>query len=423
MDPYRSSMAAAAQFEAFDLDPRLLQGIKDMGFDELFPIQAEAIAPILQGRDLIGQAHTGSGKTLAYAVPMLQNIQQNQPGIQGLVLAPTRELAVQVATEFEKLAKHLRIRTVPVYGGQSINVQLDRLEDPRAKIVVATPGRLMDHLDRRTIQLDKVAFVVLDEADRMLDMGFIDDIQTILNYVPRNHQTALFSATMPDQIVHLSQRYLRNPLKVFVDSDEVSVDTVDQKIVQVEEDDKFQALCSLLERNLVSRGLVFCATKIRCDRLAQGLQTNGYDAMPIHGDLSQRQRDNAIHSFRTGRTGLLIATDVAARGLDIPKVSHVINYDMPEDPSMYFHRIGRTARAGRQGVAISLLTRDDREIFNAVRRMTSATIDEIPVPTIPDLKISPVYMPRRPTLGGGPGQFRRNRRCDNRGRQRRSSRW
>ncbi len=316
---------------------------------------------------------------------MLQNIQQNQPGIQGLVLAPTRELAVQVATEFEKLAKHLRIRTVPVYGGQSINVQLDRLEDPRAKIVVATPGRLMDHLDRRTIQLDKVAFVVLDEADRMLDMGFIDDIQTILNYVPRNHQTALFSATMPDQIVHLSQRYLRNPLKVFVDSDEVSVDTVDQKIVQVEEDDKFQALCSLLERNLVSRGLVFCATKIRCDRLALGLQANGYDAMPIHGDLSQRQRDNAIHSFRTGRTGLLIATDVAARGLDI--------------------------------------TRDDREIFNAVRRMTSATIDEIPVPAIPDLKISPVYMPRRPMLGGGPGQFRRNRRCDNRGRQRRSSRW
>ncbi len=394
-----------------------------MGFDELFPIQAEAISPILQGRDLIGQAHTGSGKTLAYAVPMLQNIQQNQPGIQGLVLAPTRELAVQIATEFEKLAKHLRVRTVPVYGGQSINVQIDRLEDPRTKIVVATPGRLMDHLDRRTIRLDKVAFLVLDEADRMLDMGFIDDIRAILNYVPRDHQTALFSATMPDQIVHLSQRYLRNPLKVFVDSDELSVETVDQKIVQVEEDEKFQALCSLLERNLISRGLVFCATKIRCDRLAQGLQANGYDAMPIHGDLSQRQRDNAIYSFRTGRTGLLVATDVAARGLDIPKVSHVINYDMPEEPGMYFHRIGRTARAGRQGIAISLLARDDHELFNAVRRMTSATIDEIPVPTIPDLKINPVYMPRRPMLGGSPGQFRRNRRCDNRGRQRRPSRW
>src|SRR5712692_7038811 len=392
-----------------------------MGFDELFPIQAEAIAPILQGRDLIGQAHTGSGKTLAYAVPMLQNIQQNQPGIQGLVLAPTRELAVQIATEFEKLAKHLRVRTVPVYGGQSINVQIDRLEDPRTKIVVATPGRLMDHLDRRTIELDKVAFVVLDEADRMLDMGFIDDIRTILNYVPRDHQTALFSATMPDQIVSLSQRYLRNPLKVFVDSDEISVDTVVQKIVQVQEDEKFMALCSLLERNLISRGLVFCATKIRCDRLAQGLQANGYDALPIHGDLSQRQRDNAIYNFRTGRTGLLIATDVAARGLDIPTVSHVINYDMPNDPGMYFHRIGRTARAGRQGIAISLLTRNDHELFDSVRRMTSATIDEIPVPSIPDLKISRVYMPPPPM--GGQGGFRRQRSFDNRGRQRRRSRW
>ncbi len=414
-------MATTGQFEAFDLDPRLLQGIKDMGFDEVFPIQAEAISPILQGRDLIGQAHTGSGKTLAYAVPMLQNIQQNQPGIQGLVLAPTRELAVQIATEFEKLAKHLRVRTVPVYGGQSINLQIDRLEDPRTRIVVATPGRLMDHLDRRTIQLDKVAFVVLDEADRMLDMGFIDDIREILNYVPRNHQTALFSATMPEQIVHLSQRYLRNPLKVFVDSDELSVDTVVQKIVQVHEDEKFPALCSLLERNLISRGLVFCATKIRCDRLAQGLQANGYDAMPIHGDLSQRQRDNAIYNFRTGRTGLLIATDVAARGLDIPKVSHVINYDMPNDPVMYFHRIGRTARAGKQGIAISLLTRDDHELFDGVRRMTSATIDEIPVPSIPDLKISRVYMPPPPM--GGQGQFSRPRRFDNRGRQRGRSRW
>lgn len=410
-------MAAVGQFEAFDLDPRLLQGIKEMGFDELFPIQAEAIAPILQGRDLIGQAHTGSGKTLAYAVPMLQNIRQNQQGIQGLVLAPTRELAVQIATEFEKLGRHLRVRTVPVYGGASINIQIERLEDPRAKIVVATPGRLLDHLERRTIRLDRVAFVVLDEADRMLDMGFIDDIRAILNHVPRNHQTALFSATMPDQIVHLSHRYLRNPLRVFVDSDELSVDTVDQRIVQVREEDKFQALCSLLEQNLVSRGLVFCATKIRCDRLAHGLQVNGYDAMPIHGDLSQRQRDNAINGFRTGRTGLLVATDVAARGLDIPKVSHVINYDMPQDPTMYFHRIGRTARAGRQGVAISLLTRDDQDVFNGVRRMTSAVIDEIPVPAIPGFKVSRVYMPPPPMLRGGPGQFRGRGRFDNRGRQ------
>jgi ATP-dependent RNA helicase DeaD len=414
-------MGLAGQFEAFDLDPRLLQGIKDMGFDELFPIQAEAITPILQGKDLIGQAHTGSGKTLAYAVPMLQSLDPELRGIQGLVLAPTRELAVQIAGEFGKLSRHLQVRAVPIYGGQSINLQIDRLMDPRVRIVVATPGRLTDHLERRTIKLDTVKFVVLDEADRMLDMGFIDDITHILSYVPRNHQTALFSATMPEQIVRLSHRYLRNPVTVFVDSDELSVDTVDQKIVQVEEDDKFRILCSFLEKELISRGLIFCATKIRADRLAEGLQMNRYDAMPIHGDLSQRQRDIAIHSFRTGKTGLLIATDVAARGLDIPKVSHVINYDMPEEPGMYFHRIGRTARAGRRGIAISFVTREDWDTFNGIRRLTSATIDEVPEPVIPGFQVSPVRMPSRPHLGGG--GYRPVRRYDNRGRSRRQSRW
>jgi ATP-dependent RNA helicase DeaD len=386
-------MGTAGEFEAFDLDPRLLQGIKDMGFDELFPIQAEAIAPILQGRDLIGQAHTGSGKTLAYAVPMLQNIDSRQRDVQGLVLVPTRELAVQVAGEFEKLARHLGVRAVPVYGGQSINVQIDRLEDTRTKIIVATPGRLMDHLERRTASLDGVRFVVLDEADRMLDMGFVDDITEILRHVPRNHQTALFSATMPEPIVRLSDRYLRSPVRAFVDSDEISV----------------RALCGFLEKNLISRGLVFCATKIRADRLAQALQENRYDALPIHGDLSQRQRDFAIHAFRTGKTGLLIATDVAARGLDIPKVSHVINFDMPEDPNLYFHRIGRTARAGKQGMAISFLTREDWNVFEGIRRMTSATLDEIPEPIVPGLNIPGIHLPPRPFGGPNAGGFRRPR--------------
>jgi len=416
-------MGSPREFEAFDLDPRLLQGIKDLGFDELFPIQAEAIAPILQGRDLIGQAHTGSGKTLAYAVPMLQNIDPKQRAVQGLVLVPTRELAVQVAGEFEKLARHLGVRAVAVYGGQSINVQIDRLEDPRTKIIVATPGRLRDHLERRTARLESVKFVVLDEADRMLDMGFIDDITDILRTVPRSHQTALFSATMPDQIVRLSERYLRSPVTAFVDSDELSVDTVDQKILQLDEDDKFRTLCSLLEKDLVSRGLVFCATKIRADRLTQALQANHYDAMAIHGDLSQRQRDYAIQAFRTGKTGLLIATDVAARGLDIPKVSHVINFDMPEDPSMYFHRIGRTARAGKKGVAISFLTREDWDVFEGVRRMTSATLDEIHAPVVPGLNIPRLHLPSRPFGGPGGGGFRRERRYEPRGRRRNPSRW
>lgn len=416
-------MGLPGEFEAFDLDPRLLQGIKDLGFDELFPIQAEAIAPILQGRDLIGQAHTGSGKTLAYAVPMLQNINPKLGSVQGLVLVPTRELAVQVAGEFEKLSRHLGVRTVAVYGGQSINVQIDRLEDSRTKVIVATPGRLMDHLERRTADLSSVKFVVLDEADRMLDMGFVDDITDILRNVPRDHQTALFSATMPEQIVRLSQRYLRSPVQAFVDSDELSVDTVDQKILQIDEEDKFPVLCRFLEKDLVSRGLVFCATKIRADRLAQALHQYRYDALAIHGDLSQRQRDFAIHSFRTGKTGLLIATDVAARGLDIPKVSHVINFDMPEDPSLYFHRIGRTARAGKKGVAISFLTREDWNVFNGIRRMTSATLDEIQPPLVPGLNIPRINLPSRPFGSSGFGGFRRPRRNENRGRQRGQGRW
>lgn len=410
-------MGVAGDFEAFDLDPRLLQGIKDLGFDELFPIQAEAISPILQGRDLIGQAHTGSGKTLAYAVPMLQNIDQRQRGVQGLVLVPTRELAVQVAGEYDKLARHLGIRTVPVYGGQSINVQIDRLEDPRTKVIVATPGRLMDHLERRTASLDTIRFVVLDEADRMLDMGFIDDITDILGHVPKAHQTALFSATMPEQIVRLSHRYLRNPITAFVDSDELSVDTIEQKVVQLDEDDKFRVLCSFLEKDLVSRGLVFCATKIRADRLAQALQANHYDALAIHGDLSQRQRDYAINAFRTGKTGLLIATDVAARGLDIPRVSHVINYDMPEDPTLYFHRVGRTARAGKKGVAISFFTRDDWNVFEGIRRMTSATLDEIQPPVVAGLNIARIHLPPRPFGGPGSNFIPRPRRNYQRGRR------
>jgi ATP-dependent RNA helicase DeaD len=411
------NLATAREFEAFDLDPRLLQGIKDLGFDELFPIQAEAISPILHGRDLIGQAHTGSGKTLAYAVPMLQNIDSRLREVQGLVLVPTRELAVQVAGEFEKLARHLGVRAVPIYGGQSINVQIDRLQDSRTKVIVATPGRLMDHMERRTASLEGVRFVVLDEADRMLDMGFVDDITEILQHVPRDHQTALFSATMPEQIVRLSQRYLRSPVMAFVDSDELSVETVDQKIVQLDEENKFRALCSFLERDLISRGLVFCATKIRADRLAQGLQESHYDAIAIHGDLSQRQRDYAIHAFRTGKTGLLIATDVAARGLDIPKVSHVINFDMPEDPGNYFHRIGRTARAGKRGIAISFFTREDWNVFEGIRRMTTATLDEIQVPVVSGLNVPRLHLPPRPFGGPGAGSFPRPRRNYQRGRR------
>jgi len=404
----------AQQFEALGFQPRLLQGIKDMGFDEMFPIQAEAIAPILQGRDIIGQAHTGSGKTLAYALPILQRIDNHIHGLQALVLVPTRELAVQVAGEFERLARHMPIRTVPVYGGQSIGVQLNKLERPTTKVIVATPGRLLDHLERRTVDLDRVRFVVLDEADRMLDMGFIDDVRLILERVPGPRQTTLFSATMPDEIIRLAHHYMKNPLRIFVDSDEIAVESVSQKYTWAEENEKFPALCSLLEAEKITRGLIFCSTKIRAGRLAQALRVEGYNALAIHGDLSQGQRDRAMQAFRGGSVAVLVATDVAARGLDITNVSHVINFDLPEEPLTYFHRIGRTARAGSAGIAVSLVSRSDDSIFERIRRTTSSNIQEMIRLTSPGRRSYPtLFLPPRPygpRRGGERHQRGRGRR-------------
>jgi len=366
-----------ASFEAFGLEPRLLQAVQEMGFDEMFPIQAEAILPLLEGRDLIGQAHTGAGKTLAFALPMLQKMDRGTPGIQGLVIVPTRELAIQVAGEFEKLARHLHVRAAAIYGGQSLRTQIEKLTHTTCSIIIATPGRLIDHLDRRTIRLDNTSFVVLDEADRMLDMGFIEDIRLILQHVPRNHQTALFSATMPDEVVRLARRYMKTPLRVLIDKDEPTVDTVQQKFVRVDENRKFHALRSILNHEPITKGLIFTETKARTGELAQALQAEHYKALPLHGDLSQYQRNQAVHAFRTGKTSLIIATEVAARGLDIPRVSHVINYDMPDEPKMYFHRIGRTARAGKTGTAISLITHQDEEGFRQIRKMTSSSLHEV----------------------------------------------
>ena len=365
-----------ASFEEFGLEPRLLQAIQEMGFDEMFPIQAQAILPLLEGRDLIGQAHTGAGKTLAFALPMLQKIDHVTPGIQALVIVPTRELAIQVAGEFEKLSRHLRVRSAAIYGGQSLRTQIDKLKHQNCSIIIATPGRLIDHLDRRTVDLQHTSFIVLDEADRMLDMGFIEDIRLILQHVPRNHQTALFSATMPDEIVKLAQRYMKTPLRVLIDKDEPTVDTVQQKYVRVDENRKYHALRSILAHEHITKGLIFTETKARTSGLAQQLQNDHHNALPLHGDLSQYQRNQAVHAFRTSRTNLIIATEVAARGLDIPKVSHVINYDMPDEPKMYFHRIGRTARAGKPGTAISLITHQDEYNFKQIRKMTTSNLHD-----------------------------------------------
>ena len=415
-------------FEGLGLELPLLQAVREMGFDDLFPIQARAIAPLLEGRDLMGQAHTGAGKTLAFALPMLQKIDYRMPGIQGLVVVPTRELALQVAREFEKLAKYLRIRVAAIYGGQSMRFQMEKLGDRSCSIIIATPGRLIDHLDRRTVSLDKTGFVVLDEADRMLDMGFIDDVRFILSHVSRKHQTALFSATMSNEIVKLAQRYMKNPLRVFVDTDEPTVDSVEQKFVRIDEGGKFPALRALLNQEHITKGLIFCETKARAGGLAQALQDEHYKALALHSDLSQFQRDSAVHSFRIGLTNLLVATEVAARGLDIPKVSHVVNYDMPEEPKMYFHRIGRTARAGKPGVALSLITRQDEDGFKRIRKMTSSDLREVTDELPPENRSgSKFLLPTRPSQrqaaqrlfsGRRPRRYNRRERSFRRNRRR-----
>ncbi len=407
-------MFMGGSFEEFGLEPRLLQAVEEMGFDEMFPIQAQAILPLLEGRDLIGQAHTGAGKTLAFALPMLQKIDHGTPGVQALVIVPTRELAIQVAGEFEKLSRHLRVRSAAIYGGQSLRTQIEKLRHTNCNIIIATPGRLIDHLDRRTIRLHNTRFVVLDEADRMLDMGFIEDIRLILQHIPRTHQTALFSATMPDDVVKLAQRYMKTPLRVLIDKDEPTVDTVQQKYVRVDENRKFHALRSILAHERITKGLVFAETKARTSGLAQLLQDQHYKALPLHGDLSQYQRNQAVYAFRAGKTNLIIATEVAARGLDIPKVSHVINYDMPDEPKMYFHRIGRTARAGKPGTAISLITHQDEDNFKQIRKMTMSNLQDT-TSTVPlqDGGSTRFLLPPRPS--GRPGMFSARRpRRDNR---------
>jgi ATP-dependent RNA helicase DeaD len=408
----------AQGFEIFGLDPRLLRGVRDMGFREPFPIQSEAIAPLLKGRDLIGQAQTGSGKTLAYALPMLQRIQPHSREIQGLVLVPTRELAVQVAGEFERLARHLPSRTMPVYGGASMRAQIEQLRHGYAKIIVATPGRLLDHLKRRTVDLHGARFIVIDEADRMLDMGFIDDVKSILENVPKGHQTALFSATMPNEVVKLSQRYLSNPLRIFVDSEEIAVESLRQSYVSAEEGAKFPILLAILKTERMEGALVFCSTKIRSAHLAEALARNNVNAEALHGDMSQGQRNAVSQAFRRGQIDVLVATDVAARGLDIPWVSHVINYDMPDDPLMYFHRVGRTARAGKRGTSISLVSREDHSIFNQVKSMTGSHIEQDTRFALEGTARTHLLLPPRPT--GFAGQRGGRRRRDNRGRQKRN---
>lgn len=378
---YRRSMNNLKTFAEFGLEPKVLQAITELGFEEATPIQEQSIPLALTGSDLIGQAQTGTGKTAAFGIPLISKINREDEKILALIMAPTRELAIQVSEEIGKLSRFKGLRSLAIYGGQDIGRQIRGLKK-KPQIIIGTPGRLLDHINRKTIRLDDVQTVVLDEADEMLDMGFMEDIQTILKLVPEERQTMLFSATMPPNIQRLAQQFLNNPQHVSVIPKQISAPLIDQAYVEVPERQKFEALSRLIDMESPELAIVFGRTKRRVDELAEALQKRGYSADGLHGDLSQNQRDAVMRKFRDGSIDVLVATDVAARGLDVSGVTHVINFDLPQDPESYVHRIGRTGRAGKEGTAWSFVTPREMDHLHLIERVTRHRITRKPLPTM-----------------------------------------
>lgn len=355
-------------FEDMDLKPGLLQMIKAKGYVNPTPIQEKSIPLALEGYDIMGQAQTGTGKTASFAIPILNKVISGQ-GLQALVMCPTRELAIQVATEITSLGKALSIFCIPVYGGQSIEIQLRNLKR-RPEILVATPGRLLDHLQRKSINLSGLEFVVLDEADEMLDMGFFPDIEQILDLCPKNRQTFLFSATLMEEIRNLGMKFMHDPKIIQITAPQLTVELTQQYYYIVNPYQKVETICRVIDYAQPQVSLIFCRTKKGADNLASILDSRGYPAEALHGDMSQRERDNVMQRFRSGNIQILVATDLAARGLDIEMITHVFNYDIPEDPDVYVHRIGRTGRAGRDGVAITLVEKSQIRQLRLIERHT-----------------------------------------------------
>ena len=363
-------------FKDIPLSLEVMRAIEDLGFSNLFPIQAQAIVPLLEGKDVIGQAKTGTGKTAAFGIPMVERLNPKINSVQGLVLEPTRELAIQVAEHINRLCKYSAFTVLPVYGGESIQKQIHALRRG-VHIVVGTPGRTIDHLKRGTLNLRSVKIVVLDEADRMLDMGFIDDIEYILSKVPANRQTSLFSATIDQSVMNVCNRYMKKPEKILVSKDEIALTQIAQYYLVVNPRSKFEILCNILDENHIERAIIFCRTRKYTSMLADRLKFRGYDAKPLHAGFTQPQRDFVMNLFRKRKLKLLVATDVAARGLDIQGITHIINYDIPLDALVYFHRIGRTARMGLEGTAITLVGYGEMAELNRIRALTETKIEEM----------------------------------------------
>jgi ATP-dependent RNA helicase DeaD len=374
-----------SSFLDFGLSEEIIKSIKDLGYLEPSPIQTQAIPLLLKGHDIIGQAQTGSGKTAAFGIPAIEKINTQSSYIQCLVLCPTRELAIQVNTVFKKLGKYKpNFKTAAIYGGESIEKQIKTLKNG-VHSVIGTPGRILDHLERGTLNLNHVETVILDEADEMLNMGFIDDIKTILSKVPEKRQTVFFSATMPDEILELTKKFQKNPVHVKIAKKEVTVSSIEQKYYYVKSELKKELLCRILDYYDLQRVLVFCNTKRMVDDLVEFLQSKGYSAEGLHGDMRQGQRNLVMNKFRQGILKILIATDVAARGIDVENVEAVFNYDLPLDVENYVHRIGRTGRAGRSGLSFSFVSKNEKRRLKEIENYTKASIEHCQPPTVDEL--------------------------------------
>lgn len=368
------------KFSELGLAPELLKSVERLGFEEATPIQGQTIPLALEGKDVIGQAQTGTGKTAAFGLPMLQKIDVNNRNVQGLVIAPTRELAIQTQEELFRLSRDKKVRVQVVYGGADISRQIRALKDA-PHIVVGTPGRLLDHIKRKTLKLGHVETLVLDEADEMLNMGFIDDIETIIHEVPAERQTLLFSATMPPAIKRIGVRFMKEPEHVQIKATTMSDSLIEQFFVRCKDFEKFDIMTRLFDVQTPELTIIFGRTKRRVDELARGLEARGYRAEGIHGDLSQQKRMSVLKAFKTGKLDVLVATDVAARGLDISGVTHVYNYDIPQDPESYVHRIGRTGRAGKEGVSVTFITPNEMGYLRVIEDLTKKAMTPLRPPT------------------------------------------
>ena len=372
-------------FETLDISEEIKRAIRDMGFEEATPVQSQSIGPMMAGKDMVAQAPTGTGKTCAFGIPLIEGMDTSARNVQALILCPTRELVVQTTDELMKLTKYKHsIRIVPIYGGQNIERQILALKR-KPQIIVATPGRLMDHMRRHTIRLEKLQYMVLDEADEMLNMGFREDIDTILKSVPEERQTVLFSATMSREILAITKKYLTDPVRVQITKSQITVPSIRQYYLEVSQENKIDVLARLIDINNFKLSMVFCNTKRRVDELTHEMIARGYQAEGLHGDMKQSQRDRVMEAFKNGRAEILIATDVAARGLDIENVEAVFNFDLPEDLEYYVHRIGRTGRANREGISYSFVGRREMYKLREIMNYTRAKIKYMKIPKAADI--------------------------------------